>query len=140
MYDYGVPDVPSGKVVFMSCNVDFYVAGVEDQIEYGKVTVDGRALMIAPAETIFGAAISAGINLKFEDLKFVDPDDGKPPLEDWQIPNAVIGPPLASIPGGFVYKYTGDAEGKEYTGPSGKRYKLTKFSVGFASFYYWKLV
>ncbi len=140
MYDFGVPDVPEGKVVFVSGNIVFMIPGISDQVYFDTYSVDARTLFTRPEETVTGIVLSLGLNVNIKDLKYVDPDAGKPALEDWEIPDAVIGPPLASIPGGFVFKQDGKSEGYQYYSPSMKKYVLTKFSIGFASFYYWKLI
>lgn len=121
----GVP----GTVLFTSADVVYVGLPAADTFLDGVYRADAMALLKNPELTVARIAIACNVAIDLNTLKFVDPDENKPPAEDWQTADAPLGPPLASMPGYYQQnnKVKQPKLGSEWTGPSGRRYRLDEW-------------
>jgi hypothetical protein len=139
-YDFGVPDTaqPGGTIVFTSASLRLHGLPVNPTGET-SANIGLREMIKSPENITRALALLynvAGIDL--DKLKYTDPDTPQPGQEDWQVPGALIGPPLASKPGCFQYKLGGQLIGHKYTGASGAVYVLTEYGSMFSRITAWK--
>lgn len=136
----GVP----GTVLFTSADVVYVgLPTIPDNFVNGVYRADALALLRNPEVVIANIALACNISVDLAALKFVDPDDNKPPAEDWQTPDAPIGPPLAAMPGYFSQnnRVKQPTLGTVWTGPSGRHYRLEQWqALGWLQVTAWKLL
>lgn len=137
-----------GTVLFVSADVEFYGFPYNDGQPEGRLsyTCDALALLHNPELTVANIAMACNIKLDLGSLKFVDPDDTKPPVPDWEAADSPVGPPMASLPGYFSqnFKVKQPDYGGVWTGPSGARYQLVRWKSGgafsFGSLTVWQVL
>lgn len=107
------------------------------QEQAGEYVADVAAVFRSPDSVAVG--IRAETDQPFDPtLKYIDPNSGKQ-INDWEAPGAVIGPPLASSPGHYQFRHTGQKPGERTTGASGRQYELVQVgNFAFFTMHAWR--
>jgi hypothetical protein len=122
-----------GMVVTREGTVQFTIPGASDRDDAtrdGAIETDLRLAVQNPRSAVLGLIVAG--NLKVMEIPPFELAP-KPEVQDWQVPGARIGVPLASAPGCYVFRGDGGAVGDRWTGASGRVYELAWIAV-FAMF------